>query len=65
MVHELGEGVEGVGNVPKVGCEMKVACREKVNRSEDSNEKAIYYEQENGIMTSDQSHKSQLLLMLI
>lgn len=65
MVHELGEGVKGVRNVPKVGCEMKVTCREKVDRSEDSNEQAIYYEQENGIVTSDQSHKCKLLLMLI
>lgn len=65
MIHELGEGVEGVGNVPKVGCEMEVTCREKVNRSEDSNEQAINYEQENGIVTSDQSHKCKLLLMFI
>ena len=65
MIHELGKGIEGVGNIPEVGREMKVACREKVNRSEDSNEQAIYYEQENGIVTSDQSHKCKLLLVLI
>ena len=65
VVHELGEGVKGIGNIPKVGCEMKVTCREKVDRSEDSNEQAIYYEQENGIVTSDQSHKCKLLLVLI
>ena len=65
MIHELGKGIEGVGDVPEVGREMKVACREKVNWSEDCYEKCIDDEKENGIVTSDQSHKSQLLLMLI
>lgn len=44
---------------------MKVTCREQVNRSEYGNKEAIYYEQENGIVTSDQSHKCKLLLVLI
>ena len=65
MIHELGKGVEGVRNIPKVGREMKVTCRKKVNWSEDSYEQAINDEEENCIVTSDQSHKSQLLLMLI
>ena len=65
MIHELGESIQGVGYVPEVSREMKVTCREQVNRSEYGNKEAIYYEQENGIVTSDQSHKCKLLLVLI
>lgn len=65
MIHKFSKCIQCVGNVPKIRSEAKFPGREQINWSKDSDEDAVDDVEEDGVVTADESHEGQPLLVLI